>query len=279
MRVPNKSFLSAFFIFIICSLLLVSFSLAQEIRIDTIKITKTRNIRIVTLMTVPKFIIQLSLSYNWGAMELSAHNGGFSRDDFKRGKSYCARNGYGISLTGKLPLNKKGQFWLDIITSFNRFQSDLIAKNTEEGEVSYNVFSGGTGVEYNFTSYHHLKYFAGGNLLLSAISGNAELVVPDSTAKYQVKISSSLRMGYSVFIGLEYAFDKSSVFNLGVKFTHANLLLKKFTQSTDSSQTDLNDLGANTPQLYTGWKQFAYATVFAGFSYYFGVRELRYKLP
>lgn len=230
-------------------------------------------------MTVPKFIIQLSGGYNWGAMELSGHNGGFSRDDFKRGKSYCARNGFGISLTGKLPLNKKGLFWLDIITSFNRFQSDLIAKNTEEGKVSYNVFSGGAGLEYNFTSYHRVKYFLGGNVLLSAISGNAELVVPDSTTKYQVKIKSSLRMGYSVFVGLDYAFNKSFGVNMGVKFTHANLLMKKFTQSTDSAQTELNDLGANNPQLYSGWKQFAYATVFGGFSYYFSVRELRYKLP
>src|SRR5438552_3232866 len=108
-------------------LLLANITFAQEIRVDTIKVNKTRIIRIVRLWTVPKFILQLSGNYNSGALELSEHNGGFSRSDFQLGKSYCARNGYGISLIGKIPLHKKGRFWLDVISSFNRFQSNLIA--------------------------------------------------------------------------------------------------------------------------------------------------------
>lgn len=82
-----------------------------------------------------------------------------------------------------------------------------------------------------------------------------------------------------MFIGLEYAFDKNIGINLGVRFTHANLLLKNSPLLTDSTQTGLNDDGVITPQIYSGWKQFAYASVFGGFSYYFGVREKRYKLP
>lgn len=94
-------------------------------------------------------------------MELSEHNGGFSRTDFQLGKSFGARNGYGISLIGKIPLHKKGHFWLDIISSFNRFQSDLISKNNDQGKVAYNVFSGGVGIDYNFTPTHRVKYFLG----------------------------------------------------------------------------------------------------------------------
>jgi hypothetical protein len=263
-----------------CALLFIHpDSNAQEIRVDTITVATTRTIRIITTWTVPKFILQLSGGYNWGAMELSGHNGGFSRDDFMKGKSFGARNGYGIALTGKIPLHKTGHFWLDIISSFNRFQSNLIAKNTEEGKVSYNVFSGGIGFDYNFTPTHRVKYFFGANSLFSVIGGEAELITPGSSVSYKVKIIQSFRIGYSGFVGLEYAFDKNLGVNLGLKFTHANVLLKKSDVFPDSLQTGLNDNSTSSPQLYTAWKQFAYSSVFGGFSYYFGVRERRYKLP
>ena len=255
------------------------FSFAQEIRVDTIKVNKTRIIRIIRVWTVPKFILQLSGNYNSGALELSEHNGGFSKTDFQLGKSYCARNGFGFSLIGKIPLHKKGHFWLDAISSFNRFQSDLISKSNDQGKVAYNVFSGGVGMDYNFTPSHRVKYFVGANTLFSAISGKAQMLMPGSSSNYEVKIKSSFRIGYSLFVGLDYAFDENVGLNFGVKFTHANLLLKNSPVSSDSIQTGLNDDGVITPQIYSGWKQFAYASLFGGLSYYFGVREKRYKLP
>ncbi|MGH2575064.1 MAG: hypothetical protein ACRDFC_05115 [Ignavibacteria bacterium] len=252
---------------------------AQEIRVDTITLTKTRTIRIATVRSVPTFIIQLSGGYNSGALELSQHNGEFSKSDFIAGKSYGARMGYGVSLTGKIRLHKKGIFWLDVITSYNRFQSGNTA---DSGKISYNVFSGGLGAEINFTSYHRVKYFVGANVLYSAISGEAELVRPFENIDIEllnVKIKSANRIGYSVFIGLDYAFTNNFGFNLGYKFTHANLLLKNSTPVTRNSETEINDDSTEPRQLYTGWKQFAYSSLFAGISYYFGVKEGRYKLP
>lgn len=261
-----------FLLFVICNL-----SNAQEIRIDTIKTNKTRTIRIATLKSVPKFILQLSGSWNSGAMELSEHNGGFNSSDFKLGKSFGARNGYGITLMGKLPLHKKGHFWIDALASYNRFQSDLIASSPGEGRISYNVFSWGAGMDYNFTPADRVKYFLGGSTLFSLISGSGDLLGTDTTTKYHVNIKSSFRIGYTVFAGLEYALDKSFGLNVGVKFSHINLLLKKSTVPADSSETVLND--ASSTSFYSGWKQFAYASVFGGISYYFGVKERRYKLP
>jgi len=262
-------------------LFLSSLSFAQgiEIRVDTIKVTKTRTIRIATLWTVPRFILQISGSFNSGAMELNGHNGGFSRDDFKSGRTFGSRNGFGVAVTGKLPLHKKGNFWVDALASYNRFQSDFIARNTQYGKVAYNVFSGGFGLDYNFTPSHRVKYFLGGIALVSGINGKAQLLTPDSSSKYDVTIKTSFRFGYSVFVGLEYAFDKNVGFNLGMKFTHANLLLKKSVASADSTQTELNDDSTPAPILYAGWKQFAFASAFAGVSFYIGVRAKRYKLP
>lgn len=57
------------------------------IKVDTIKTEKSRILTIVKSMTVPKFIIHFNGGFNSGAMELTSHNGGFSRNDFLTGKN------------------------------------------------------------------------------------------------------------------------------------------------------------------------------------------------
>lgn len=254
-----------------------------EIIYDTASITKTRTIRIAKVMTVPKFLLQISGSYNSGAMELTGHNGGFTKGDYVNGRNFGARNGYGFNILGKLPLDRKGHFWLDFVTGFTRFQSNLFADNTEEGRVSYNVFSGGFGADYAFTATHRVKYFAGLHALASVITGSAsipyDITIYDPIRFQEVDVNPAFRIGYSVFTGLEYAFEKNVGLNLGFKFTHANLLLKKSVEPTTDFEQELNDDSTDPPVLYAGWKQFAYASVFAGVSFYFGVKEKRYKLP
>jgi len=263
----------------------ISFSQKEEITIkyDTIIVPKTRILRIVKLRTLPRFILHLSGSYNSGAMELTGHNGGFNKDDFFSGKSFGARHGYGINLTGKLPLEKKGIYWLDFIAGFDHFQSDLIADNTEEGRVYYNSVNFGVGAEYNFTPAHKVKYFLGAVPLFSIISGEASSLPNQENNRVDVNIRSSVRLGYSVFIGLEYAFAPRFGFNMGLKFTHANLLLKNSEepeQETEAtSSMTLNDDSPDTEIQFAAWKQFAYFSANAGFSYFFGVKERRYKRP
>jgi opacity protein-like surface antigen len=272
--------LSTISIFLFIILLTSGILNSQEIRVDTIKITKTRTIKIVTVRTAPKFILQLNGSFHFGALELSAHNGGFSSLDFTEGKSFCARNGYGVNLTGKIPVGKKANFWIDALAGYNRFQSNLWAKNEGEGNVSYNVISGGLGAEYNFTSTHKVKYFIGANFQVSMISGKVSLISLDTLkTKSDYTIKQAVRLGYSVFTGLEYAFDKNFGINFGFRFTHANLLLKESKESSTVAEINFNDNSVSTPQLYSGWKQFAYISAFAGFSVYFGVKERRYKIP
>ena len=190
-------------------------------------------------------------------------------------------------MIGKLPLGKKVNFLFDIIAGFDRFQSDIFAKNTEEGKVYYNSFNGGLGLEYNFTPTHKVKYYIGANPLISFISGKSELINPDNN-RVDIKIKSNVRIGYQAFLGLEYAFEKNFGVNLGIRFTHANLLLKKseepvedLTTSTPTSTIGLNDDAVleDNPIQFAGWKQFAYFSASVGISYFFGVKELRYKLP
>ncbi len=281
----NKILISLFAI----TVLLCANTSAQDtsitIKYDTVKIQKTKTITIVTVRTLPKFILHFSGGLNTGAMELTSHNGGFNRDNFFTGKNFGARNGFGFNLTGKLPLGKKGQFWLDIITGFDHFQSDIFAKNTEEGKVYYNSMNGGVGIEYNFTPTHKVKYFFGANPLISIISGKAEIINPDNN-RVEIKIKNSLRIGYQAFFGLEYAFQKNFGVNLGLRFTHANLLMKKTEAPTQDetvvppvSTVGLNDDASFEPVEFAGWKQFAYFSASVGLSYFFGVKEVRYKVP
>jgi hypothetical protein len=256
-----------------------------SIKYDTILIPTTRIIKIIKLQTVPKFILHFSGGYNSGAMELTGQNGGFNRVNFILGRNFGARNGYGFNIIGKLPLNKKGLFWLDVITGFDRFQSNIFADNTEEGKIYYNSFNGGIGLEYNITPSHKVKYYFGANPLISLISGKAE-IYDDNNNKTEVKIKNSLRLGYQAFMGIEYAIDKNFGFNISLNFTHANLLLKKSeTPQLESNGVNpvitsiLNDNPTSNNTEFAGWKQFAYFSIKAGFSVFLGVKERRYKLP
>lgn len=224
--------------------------------------------------------MQLSGGLNIGGMELKGNNGGFSQYDFVKGKNYGARNGFGVTITGKYPLVKNGTIWVDAMGTFNRFISDLFANNTTEGIVSYNQFGGGLGAEYNFTPTHKVKYYIGATSLFSVVNGKASLVNADSaTSSRPVTIKSSFRIGYQIFTGVEFAVSNEIGLNLALKWTHVNPLLKKNTVATDSTQTELNDNGNDPQILYAGWKQFAFASLNVGVSYYFGVKSRRYKIP
>jgi hypothetical protein len=273
-------------LFLIAGLAQIVFAQREtiQIKVDTIITHRTKIVKIATFRTVPKFILHFDAHYNSGALELSSHNGGFSRFDFLYGKSFGVRHGFGASLIGKIPLGKKGNFWLDIISGYDRFQSDLIADNSEEGKASYNSFNGGVGVEYNFTPTHKVKYFVGLNPLFSVISGDATIINPDNN-RIDISIKSSFRLGYSAFVGLEYAFEQDFGINLGLKFTHANLLFKNSEEVIDeasgNSTISLNDDVIPPESLiqFAGWKQFAYFTGSVGVSYFFSVKKVKYRLP
>jgi opacity protein-like surface antigen len=180
-------------------------------------------------------------------------------------------------------LSKTGSFWLDIIAGFDRFQSNLFATNTEEGKIYYNSFNGGVGVEYNFTPTHKVKYYLGLNPLFSFISGGSQIVNQDNN-RVDINIKSSFRIGYQAFLGLEYAFQKNFGLNMGIRFTHANLLLKKSEPSVQDESTvpPTNNVGLNddatpenAPIEFASWKQFAYFSASVGVSYFFGVKEVK----
>jgi hypothetical protein len=258
------------------------------IRIDTIRIPKTKRITIVTVRTPPKFILQFTGGMNMGAMETTNSNGIFSRRDAIEGKNFGVRYGFGFGLTGKLPLGKKANFWLDATAGYDKFNSEMFSDSTRDGDILYNSINWGFGTEYNFTPTHKVKYYMGLTLLFSHISGESHLINTQENNVLDVNFKSSFRMGYNAYLGFDYSVGKDVGITALLKFTHANLLLKnsdpgeQLATGSTLYETQINDYPTPEdadPVLFAGWKQFAYFSARVGISYFFGVKQIRYRIP
>jgi hypothetical protein len=230
--------------------------------------------RLVVNGRAPIVTLQLSGFYDIGLAELAANdNTSFSKANFVKGRDFGTRYGWGVGLTGKISLNKEGYVRLLVSAIFNEFQSSFIVGESPGGKVAYNVFSGGLGIENNFTPDRKLKYYAGFEIVPSLINGSANLKT--DTADFDLTIKNAFRLGLSAHIGFEYAFTNNFGMNFGMKFTHANLLLKESKTSSDPAKTYLNDASTNSNILYAGSKQFFYTSFFTGFNFYFGAKNKR----
>jgi hypothetical protein len=230
------------------------------------------------IRTAPKLTLEFSGYYSYGIFELSANdNGDFAADEFIKGQNFGVRHGIGGNFVVKIPLHEKGNLRLNISGLYSRFSSKfnkITVSQKEAGYVNYNVFSGGIGIENNFTPSHKIKTLAGISLIGSVITGNAYL--PSSENTINAKIKPAFRLGLSVFSGLEYLLYNNLGLNCGYRFTHANLWLKKSETSDNPNEIYLNDKRVLPRIPYSGWKQFAFGSFYAGFNIYFGISEKTY---
>jgi hypothetical protein len=235
------------------------------------------NSRILNLVKKGKpaiFTLQVSFNYNIGHMDLAGNeNTVFSKNDFVLGKNFGTRYGYGSSLIGKISLHKQGNLRLNISAGFNRFQSNFVISESPEGKAAYNVFSGGLGLENNFTPAKKFKPFISFEITANLINGNAELKTDSSN--FSLKIKNAFRVGAAFTFGFEYAFNNNFGINFGYKITHSNLIGKESKESSVLTETYLNDnkVTGNISIPYAGWKQFLYSTFYTGINIYFGLRN------
>jgi hypothetical protein len=111
----------------------------------------------------------------------------------------------------------------------------------------------------------------GAEIVTSLIYGNAELAT-DST-NFDLKIKNSFRLGFGVNFGFEYAVSNQFGFNAGLKFTHVNALLRDSKTSSNINETYLNDAETNQTITYAGYKQFFFASFYAGVNFYIGMKN------
>ncbi len=232
------------------------------------------------IRTAPKLTIEFSGFYSYGVFELSANdNGDFAESEFTKGENFGVRHGVGGNFVLKIPLHEKGNIRLNISGMYSHFSSKfskLAEAPNSAGYVSYNVYSGGIGIENNFTPNHKIKTLVGAGFLASVISGSANLSI-DHT--YQnVTIKPAFRLGLSFFSGLEYLLANNIGLNFGFKLNHANLWLKDSKTSDKENEIYLNDKRVVPRIPYSGWKQFAWGSFYGGINIYFGIEEKTYTV-
>jgi hypothetical protein len=236
----------------------------------------THKITMINMMvrTAPSFTIQVNGMYDYGVFELSGKdNGDFNANQFILGENFGVRHGIGGSITAKIPLHQRGNIRLNISVLYNNFGNKLIDMK-DGGYAKYNVFSGGVGIENNFTPSFKIKTLIGASLIGSVISGKAFIVLPDKS--YNLNINPAFRLGVMVYSGFEYLLSNNLGFNFGFNFTHANLWFKSSKVSNDPNSINLNDKRVTPRQPYTGWKQFAWGSFYGGLNIYFGIKEKNY---
>jgi opacity protein-like surface antigen len=220
----------------------------------------------------PRFIIQVSAFYNNGLMDLADNdNTNFNKKDFVNGNNFGTRYGYGFMVAGKLPLQKRGYLRLIGAVYFNRLQSDFVISKSPEGRVLYNAFSGAIGLENCFTPDKKFKPYIGAEIMGTVINGSAVLAT-DST-DFNLNIKNAFRIGVNASFGFEYAVNNNVGFNLGIKFSHLNVLLKDSKESGDPSNVNLNDKHVDPRIPYSGWKQFFYSSFYTGINFYFEMKN------
>jgi hypothetical protein len=228
--------------------------------------------RLIIPGKAPVFTLQISGFYNVGLMDLAANdNTIFNKANFVAGRDFGTRYGYGVGFTGKIALHKKGNVRLTLSGYFNRFESNFVIPRSPEGKVAYNIFSGGLGIENNFTPDRKVKYYVGLEIVPSLINGNATLQT--DTLDFKLIIKNSFRLGLSANLGMEFSFSNYFGINAGMKLVHANILLRESKKSSSIYETYLNDEKTNAIIAYAGWKQFFYATFYTGFNIYFGMKN------
>lgn len=237
----------------------------------------------MTVRNAPSLTIQFSGGYNFGVFELSGNNNGdFSPKEFTVGENFGVRHGIGGNLTMKIPLHEKGNLRLDVSVLFNYFSSKFSKANTGTSPsdyVLYRVYSGEIGLENNFTPNYRFKTLVGAGIVGSVISGDATLTDATLTGQNDTKnltVIPAFRLGVSLYSGVEYAMSNKLGLNFGFKFTHANLWFKQTKESSDPNKIYLNDQREVPRPQYSGFKQFAWGSFYAGVNVYFGVTPKEY---
>jgi len=232
----------------------------------------------LTIRNPASLTIEFNIMYDYGVYELSGnYNGDFSTEQFSRGENFGVRHGVGGVLTVKIPLQKSGHLRLNISVSHNNFSSRFnktLTSGLEQDFMKYNVFSIISGIENNFTPNFIIKTYAGIGLIGSIINGNGRITT-DGISN-ELTILPAFRLGLSINSGFEYMVSNKFGFNCGIRFTHANLWFKNSKESNNPKEIYLNDQRSDDKLPYSGFKQFAWGSFFAGVNYYFGIEPKVY---
>lgn len=243
--------------------------------------------RYMIVRNSPRYTLQFNIDYNQSILELSgAYNDDYQSETVYDGESFGADKGYGLSALSKIVLNERGSIRFTQSLTYNRILSYTFGDKTnvsDNGFANYNCFTGGLGMEYNFTPAHMFKIYVGAELNASMINGSIKVWFENRGigAPYDesYKVNNSFRMGYGFMMGSEYLINERLGLNFGVRLLNTNAFLRKSEGTNADTEFKLRD--AAEPNLkFAGnnTKNFSFYSLMAGVNFYFGIKEKRYKL-
>ncbi len=250
------------------------------------QVTETKRYMIVR--STPKYTLNINIDYNQSVLELSgAYNDDFQSVNVYDGQTFGADKGFGANIISKIALNTRGDIRFTQSLSFNRLLSYTFGKKTtvaDNGFADYNCYTGGLGLEYNFTPNHKFKIYFGAELNASMINGDMKVWfyypgtgIPTSDSTY--KVTNSFRMGYGLMLGSEYLINDNFGLNIGVRLINANAFMKQAEGTNADTQFKLRDKAdPNLRFAGNSNKSFSFYSIMGGINFYFGVKEKRYKL-
>lgn len=243
--------------------------------------------RYMIVRSTPKYTLNFNIDYNQSVLELSgAYNDDYQSVNVYDGETFGADKGYGASVLSKITLNERGSIRFTQSLTYNRILSYTFGDKTtvaDNGKANYNCFTGGLGLEYNFTPAHKFKIFMGAELNASMINGDISVwfenrgIGTPYTESY--KITNSFRMGYGLQIGSEYLVNENFGLNIGVRLINANALLKEAKGTNTDTEFKLrDDIDPTLKFAGNNKKSFSFYSIMAGVNFYFGITEKKYKL-
>ncbi|MCX7877497.1 MAG: hypothetical protein N2510_02525 [Ignavibacteria bacterium] len=253
----------------------------------TYGVTHSQTNKYMVLRSSPSYTLQLNLNYNQSILELSgAYNDDNQSVTVYDGETFGADKGFGANLISKIALDNRGTFRLTQSISYNRLLTYTFGDKTsvaDNGSATFNCFTGGLGIEYNFTPAYKFKVYFGTEINASLINGETRVWFenrfnpPPTDSSY--KILNSFRGGFGLMAGGEYFVSDNFGLHLGVRLINANLIGKQAEGSNDDKEFKLRD-AANPNLKFAGDKDksFSFYSVMAGINFYFGVKTKKYKI-
>lgn len=233
----------------------------------------------------PSYVIQVSGLFDLSAQELAGtYNSDFHSELVAKGETFGTRNGIGASIISKVRITRNSRLWFDQSISYHRIQSYVLTgskTNSDNGNANYNCYTGGLGMEYNFSPKYSIKVFAGAELNASIINGNMNIWVPVAGDPYntdEYKILNSFRIGYGLSAGGTYMISKRLGINFIAKYSCLNALFKSSAGSDDDREFALRDGPTKESTAFSGKKNFSFFSVGSGITFYFGIKNKKYKL-
>jgi hypothetical protein len=251
-----------------------------------ISFSQTVTHRYMIVRTMPLYTLQVNFNYNQSVLELAGtYNDDVHSEQIYEGSTFGADKGFGGNIVSKINLDRRGQIRFTQTIAFNRILSYTFGNKAtlaDVGHANYNAYTGGLGLEYNFTPSHRFKIYLGAEINASLINGETVIwferkgnPLGDSSASYNIK--NSFRIGFGVDFGSEFLLNSNIGIHVGVKFLDLNAFLRKSEGTNDDAEFKLRDADSSGLR-FAGNKTFAFYSIIAGASFYFGIGEKRYKL-